>query len=769
MKNMLHAALIAFVLTLASFTSAWTQTSCLPNGITFTTQEEIDNFPVNYPGCTEIEGLVQIQGLNIYNVDSLYNINSILGNLEIKGTFLINLSGLDNLESVHDIGIWENDLLETLNGLENLKSIQQLAIYANNSLLNISAISSDAVIYRIIIIANNLLSYCATEAICKYMTTNCPDEANCLLWISGNGSDCNSALEVAKICNHDIIYIKNQFSISENSDCFEPKILIENMSSIFIIISEDKKKIHNFNANEYKAIIRPDDDEKIGVVPLNFNYSFWLLCEDTLWIDHTEYGDTIHADLLLMPLANCPELTMDLGLPPAFRGCLVSTDMRVRTQNTGTIPAENVELAVVFPFDLMEVESALPPPVAQSGDTLFFALGDLEIFQVADVHLTVRTRCDTFLLGHTICIEAFAEMDNPCPPDLPQGSLVQARASCVGEDKVVFTLTNIGDEPTDVPHHYFIIEDEVVLLSDEFQLNVLESIEVEVDATGATLRMEATKRPNGMLTAAALEGCGGFTPGMINAFWLDQGESNYAIGCRQVILAYDPNDKLAIPTGVGPAHLLAANRPIEYTIRFQNTGTDTAFRVLLTDILPPQLDVSTFRPGFASHDYTWEIRGLDTLEVLFFPIALPDSAASPEGSQGFFSFSIDQKPDLPDGTLIQNTASIIFDFNPPIITNTFFHTIGKLSVHIDQHQPHGAIWFLHGNPTRDQAVFRSPLSIPGEKRFELFDLMGRAVRQVPFEGNEYVFQRGALRSGIYLFRISDARGHHFTGKIVIAE
>ncbi len=33
---------------------------CLPEGITFTTQEQIDNFQTNYPGCTEIEGDVII-------------------------------------------------------------------------------------------------------------------------------------------------------------------------------------------------------------------------------------------------------------------------------------------------------------------------------------------------------------------------------------------------------------------------------------------------------------------------------------------------------------------------------------------------------------------------------------------------------------------------------------------------------------------------------------------------------------------------------------
>ena len=29
---------------------------CLPEGIAFTTQEQIDNFQTDYPGCTEIFG-----------------------------------------------------------------------------------------------------------------------------------------------------------------------------------------------------------------------------------------------------------------------------------------------------------------------------------------------------------------------------------------------------------------------------------------------------------------------------------------------------------------------------------------------------------------------------------------------------------------------------------------------------------------------------------------------------------------------------------------
>ena len=58
---------------------------CLPEGITFTTQEEIDNFQSNYPGCNEIEGDVEINGDDITNLNGLNVLTSmveiVLGNL----------------------------------------------------------------------------------------------------------------------------------------------------------------------------------------------------------------------------------------------------------------------------------------------------------------------------------------------------------------------------------------------------------------------------------------------------------------------------------------------------------------------------------------------------------------------------------------------------------------------------------------------------------------------------------------------------------------
>jgi hypothetical protein len=59
--------------------------SCLPNGITFSTQAQIENFQKNYPGCIQIQGDVVIDGGNdITNLVGLNVLNSLNGNLWIQ-------------------------------------------------------------------------------------------------------------------------------------------------------------------------------------------------------------------------------------------------------------------------------------------------------------------------------------------------------------------------------------------------------------------------------------------------------------------------------------------------------------------------------------------------------------------------------------------------------------------------------------------------------------------------------------------------------------
>lgn len=103
--------------------------SCLPDGITFTTQEQIDNFQTEYPNCTHIEGYVSIanypEGTSIENIDGLSNITQIDGGLSIYFNLnLTNLNGLSNLTQIGGgVSIFYNPELQSLEGLNNLNTV----------------------------------------------------------------------------------------------------------------------------------------------------------------------------------------------------------------------------------------------------------------------------------------------------------------------------------------------------------------------------------------------------------------------------------------------------------------------------------------------------------------------------------------------------------------------------------------------------------------------------------------------------------------------
>jgi len=79
--------------------------------------------------------------------------------------------------------------------------------------------------------------------------------------------------------------------------------------------------------------------------------------------------------------------------------------------------------------------------------------------------------------------------------------------------------------------------------------------------------------------------------------------------------SYDPNDKQVTPRGEGAAgNITRADSILSYQVRFQNTGTDTAFTVVILDKISEELDISTVRPGEASHPYRLNIIDGNTLE-----------------------------------------------------------------------------------------------------------------------------------------------------------
>lgn len=139
--------------------------------------------------------------------------------------------------------------------------------------------------------------------------------------------------------------------------------------------------------------------------------------------------------------------------------------------------------------------------------------------------------------------------------------------------------------------------------------------------------------------------------------------------------SYDPNDKLSTPRL--STTQVAEGEFINYTVRFQNTGTDTAFTVVIADTLSSLLQTNTFEMLSSSHTCKTIIQD-NKIYFEFRNILLPDSTTNLIGSNGFVNFRIKPISSVVLNSIIPNKAAIYFDYNEPIITNTATTTISNI-------------------------------------------------------------------------------------------
>lgn len=147
--------------------------------------------------------------------------------------------------------------------------------------------------------------------------------------------------------------------------------------------------------------------------------------------------------------------------------------------------------------------------------------------------------------------------------------------------------------------------------------------------------------------------------------------------------SYDPNDKSVEPSSNLTLQNIQDEDSLTYTIRFQNTGTDTAFTVKVTDTLSSKLNIPSVETVSSSHDYEFSIKNGNILIWTFNNILLPDSTTNEVKSHGFVKYRIKPKNNLSEGDVINNSANIYFDFNVPVITNTTVTRVGTTVKYLD--------------------------------------------------------------------------------------
>ena len=366
------------------------------------------------------------------------------------------------------------------------------------------------------------------------------------------------------------------------------------------------------------------------------------------------------------------------------RRCFESTTT-VRYSNSGFATAPDAKVYVQLPAEvgLLSADKAY---TRLPNGTYEFAVGDLAAGQRGTIIIEDIVTCgDESVRGRTVCTRSWITPSNNQP--IQPIPTITITARCDAKTGMIrFVLRNTGTADMEQYEMFRKFANGELSSIEQFRLAAGDSMVLRVPSMGYTWRLEADQ-PDGngdnKTASVTIEACTtantGTTvsSGFVDLMPADDEEAEVSEECIMITDSYDPNDKLVTPVGRTSEHYTPTNTALKYKIRFQNTGTDVAYRVVVVDTLSEHLDLGTLQVGAASHAHRFEVsgKGQPVLTWTFDNIMLPDSTADEPGSHGYIQFSIKPKADLPEKTVVVNSADIFFDFNSPIRTNVTVNRI----------------------------------------------------------------------------------------------
>ena len=175
---------------------------------------------------------------------------------------------------------------------------------------------------------------------------------------------------------------------------------------------------------------------------------------------------------------------------------------------------------------------------------------------------------------------------------------------------------------------------------------------------------------------------------------------------------------------------------------------------MIKDEIDPSLNLGTFEMTGATHNYNYTINGR-TIIWTFANIDLPDSGRTYHGSQGFLSYSLHRKEGLPLGTQILNNASIYFDYNLPVITNTVKNTMIN-NILVEEIESPDII--VYPNPNSGTIYFSAGKYQSSIADIVLRDITGKIIHLE----KKFLQSIKVSKNGVYIitFQLNDKRSIH---------
>ncbi len=623
----------------------------------------------------------------LQNLNGLGGLRVIIGDLRIfDNDALLDISALDSLESVTNLDLTDNDALQHVDGLDNFNRVYQKVWIRNNSnlhnILGLSNVEFTLSTDSITIVDNPSLEICGSDMLCDYVL-NGGD-----ILLENNLPGCNEISELLLACYSELDYVSGKLVADFNQNCIDDN---EDGIGGWLVRASNEDFSFSVSTDSIGNYLIPliEGEWNISATP---STTFWSSCIPDSMVQSYAVGDTTIIDFVLTPQAQCPFIDWDLDMQ-LLRFCR-SRILTLSYCNYGTELAEGIAIDVALDDFMTLVETSIPYTIDVDG-SLIFDIGTLDIFECREIYIEVFMDCEEENIGAIQCVDVEVTPNDLCSTDASwDGSTITAFGYCQN-DSIYFKLENIGigNMVAEQQFHVEILIDDIVLMldADSYQLNSgeTETLGYAIDSLDIGMRLSTDQVPFHPVpgeVSSVVSNCNSEENNIIITLLpSDDGDPYMESFCLPIIAGCDPNLKYATPVGVGDGHEIDKNWNLDYTIQFQNTGTDTTFLVVIRDTLSENLDLSTLKMGSGSHPFIWSLNPNRELVFTFDNILLPDSTTNEPASHGLVGFSIDPKSTIVPGDSIENRVGIYFDFNSPVITNTVLHTIRKPVVTSSEH------------------------------------------------------------------------------------
>lgn len=570
-------------------------------------------------------------------------------------------------------------------------------------------------------------------------------------------------------------HIKGRVFFDENGDC-EAQIGEKGLAEWFVVAEKDGAEY--FASTDKDGYFDLRVDTGFYTVTVILANDHWMSCFEMYDILLQDSYEEAQIDFSIQKAKDCPRPEVQVSTANLNR--CTSVGYEISYLNHGPVIAENAYIEVNLDEELTYLSGEIPYVKAE-GNKYTFNVGDLNPLEKGRFTINVNVDCQGILEAQAAKVIAEIFPASSCD-DIPEGwdqSDLQVETICEG-DRVAFRIRNTGDGNMEVASKSFVIEDDVMFAEEPIQLESEKDTLMRFEKNGSTYRIiieQSSFHPARTMTTIASEGCvtdgQEYSTGKMLMFPEDEEQNKIDIDIEEII-----DSEIATMRGYPKGYqdsILENKTDITYKIVFRNNGVDTLNRVVIRDTLSENLDPTTVKSGVSNFPFTLEVTEERVVKITFSDLKLiPNSSAGAvEDNSGFVTFSVSQKPDLPPGTVIENSAAIFYGLNAPERSNSKKYVVGtfpgfvQMTTSSSQIFWPGASVLVTPNPFIDQAIIEIKGVEMKETTLNVFDAMGRLIRSQKGYGNQIRISRGNLTSGLYFYQLLNEKELINTGKIIV--